>query len=237
ILQLLFSVKFSVDDFEACVTTAWEGVRNHEAKNIMRDQMKVGDKVLFYHSSCKTPDTANDPSHPYYDSRSSTRDPKSEPTWWMVELRFKSRLKHFVSLAMLRSITSVTSVENLAQFSADSDGGNQLSYLTAADLKALGEMPLLNRGRLSVQPVNEGAWTAINKLAERGGWDEQTKPKPTKASARPAKSTGPAKSKKATKRKAPSDKAAETAEDEESHGKPEIDPPSTTLRRSKRRKA
>ncbi|CCO27602.1 Thymocyte nuclear protein 1 AltName: Full=Thymocyte protein Thy28 [Rhizoctonia solani AG-1 IB] len=51
-------VKFSVDDFEACVTTAWEGVRNHEAKNIMRDQMKVGDKVLFYHSNCKTPGIA-----------------------------------------------------------------------------------------------------------------------------------------------------------------------------------
>ncbi|KAJ1309133.1 hypothetical protein OPQ81_004809 [Rhizoctonia solani] len=243
-------VKFSVDDFEACGTTAWEGVRNHEAKNIMRDQMKVGDKVLFYHSNCKTPGiaalaevskeafpdyTANDPSHPYYDSKSSSRDPKAEPTWWMVELRFKSRLKHFVSLAALRSITSVTSVEDLSQFSIDSeDGKNQLSYLTATDLKALTAMPLLNRGRLSVQSVNEGAWAAIQKLAENGGWSEQTKSKPTKAQARTTKSTGPVKPKNSSKRKTLGDKAVEKEDklDDES----EANPPSTTLRRSKRRK-
>ncbi|KEP55516.1 EVE domain protein [Rhizoctonia solani 123E] len=245
-------VKFSVDDFEACGTTSWEGVRNHEAKNIMRDQMKIGDKVLFYHSNCKTPGiaalaevskeafpdyTANDATHPYYDPKSSSRDPKSEPTWWMVELQFKSRLKHFVSLAMLRSITSVTSVGGLAQFSADSeDGQHQLSYLSPADLKALGDMPLLNRGRLSVQSVNEGAWIAINKLAEKGGWSEQSKSKPAKASARSAKSTGPAKPKKTTKREAPSDADAKDEKDDETCDKPDADPPSTALRRSKRRK-
>jgi len=48
-------VKFSVSDFEAAGTTPWEGVRNHQARNIMRDSMKLGDKVLFYHSSCKVP--------------------------------------------------------------------------------------------------------------------------------------------------------------------------------------
>ncbi|KAH7343313.1 EVE domain-containing protein [Rhizoctonia solani] len=244
-------VKFSVDDFEVCVTTAWEGVRNHEAKNIMRDQMKIGDKVLFYHSNCKTPGiaalaeakafpdhTANDPSHPYYDAKSSSRDPNSEPTWWMVELSFKSRLKHFVSLAILRSITSATSVEDLTQLGADSeDGQNQLSYLTLADLKALGEMPLINRGRLSVQPVNEGAWIAINKLAEKGGWNEQIKSKPVKASARSVKSTGPAKPRKTTKRKAASDIVAGPTEDDGLHDKSDAEPPSTTLRRSKRQKA
>ncbi|CAE7076990.1 unnamed protein product, partial [Rhizoctonia solani] len=179
--------------------------------------------------------TANDPSHPYYDPKSSTRDSKSEPVWWMVELRFKSRLQHFVSLATLRLITSVASVEKLAQFSADSeDGQNQLSYLTPDDLSALNAMPLLNRGRLSVQPVNEGAWTAINKLAERGGWSEQTKPKLAKASIRSAKSTGPTGPKKTAKRKVSSDTKDETVEGDESQDKPRAE---TATRRSKRRKA
>jgi len=48
-------VKFSVDDFEAAGVTAWEGVRNPQASKLMREGMKMGDKVLFYHSSCKTP--------------------------------------------------------------------------------------------------------------------------------------------------------------------------------------
>ncbi|CAE6527648.1 unnamed protein product [Rhizoctonia solani] len=182
--------------------------------------------------------TANDPTHPYYDAKSSSRDPKSEPTWWMVELRFESRLKHFVSLATLRSITSMTSVDDLAQLSADPEE-NQLSYITPSDLKALGAMPLLNRGRLSVQPVNEGAWTAINKLAEKGGWNEQTKSKPAKASTRPTKSTGPTKLKKATKRHVQNDADVGTEDDDKSHDKPGsgAEPPHTELRRSKRRKA
>ncbi|CAE6422964.1 unnamed protein product [Rhizoctonia solani] len=230
-----YMTSFSVDDFEACITTAWEGVRNHEAKNIMRDQMKVGDKV----SKEAFPDhTANDPTHPYYDAKSSSRAPKSEPTWWMVELKFKSRLKHFVSLATLRSITSVSTVEDLAQLSTDfEDGKNQLSYLTKDDLKALGAMPLLNRGRLSVQPVNEGAWIAINKLAEKGGWNEQTKPKLAKGASRSGKSTRPAKAKTPAKRKASGDEDVEDVEDDSSEN-PNVDAGSfmNTLRRSKRRR-
>lgn len=50
-------VKFSVDDFDSVKTTPWEGVRNAEARNLMKE-MKVGDKVLFYHSNCKTPGIA-----------------------------------------------------------------------------------------------------------------------------------------------------------------------------------
>ncbi|CCO27603.1 hypothetical protein BN14_01588 [Rhizoctonia solani AG-1 IB] len=136
---------------------------------------------------------------------------------------------------MLRSITSVTSVDDLAQLSANSeDDQNQLSYLTKDDLKALGAMPLLNRGRLSVQPVNEGAWTAIDKLAEKGGWDEQIKPKPKKGVSRPGKSAEPAKPKKSTKRKT---EEAEEAESEFSE-KPNVDigPATKAPRRSQRRK-
>ncbi|KAI0797192.1 PUA-like domain-containing protein [Abortiporus biennis] len=50
-------VKFSVDDFESIKTTPWEGVRNYEARNLMKE-MQVGDKVLFYHSNCKNPGIA-----------------------------------------------------------------------------------------------------------------------------------------------------------------------------------
>lgn len=74
-------VKFSVDDFETARTTPWEGVRNFEARNLMKE-MSIGDKILFYHSNCKSPGiagfaevskeaypdyTAWDSSHPYFD--------------------------------------------------------------------------------------------------------------------------------------------------------------------------
>ncbi|KAJ2486131.1 hypothetical protein IWW37_005712, partial [Coemansia sp. RSA 2050] len=90
-------VKFSIDDLYAMKdsTSPWDGVRNFEARNIMRNLMKVGDKVLFYHSNCKTPGvagtaivvregypdyTAFDTKHPYYDAKST--DPNS-PKWFM----------------------------------------------------------------------------------------------------------------------------------------------------------
>ncbi|KAJ2910843.1 hypothetical protein GGI21_000454 [Coemansia aciculifera] len=93
-------VKFSIDDLRDMSESLspWDGVRNFEARNIMRDQMKVGDKVLFYHSNCKTPGvagtativregypdyTAFDVEHPYYDAKST--DP-SMPKWYMVSL-------------------------------------------------------------------------------------------------------------------------------------------------------
>ncbi|KAJ2720917.1 hypothetical protein GGI07_004313 [Coemansia sp. Benny D115] len=92
-------VKFSIDDLRSMKnsTSQWDGVRNYEARNIMRDQMKVGDRVLFYHSNCKSPGiagtatiarsaypdyTAFDPNHPYYDPKSN----KESPRWFMVNL-------------------------------------------------------------------------------------------------------------------------------------------------------
>ncbi|KAG9100039.1 Ras GTPase activating protein ira2, partial [Ceratobasidium sp. 370] len=192
--------KFSVDDFEACRTTAWEGVRNHEAKNIMRKQMKIGDKVFFYHSNCKNPGiaataeisreaypdhTAEDPAHPYYDPKSASRGVNSEPTWWMVELTFDARLKYFVPLSVLRQISACATIDEVAQLNSSSeDDQPSLTYLSAEDLAALKKMPLLNRGRLSVQPVNPDAWVAINKLAEKGGWSDTTA---SKRSSKPSK--------------------------------------------------
>jgi hypothetical protein len=154
----------------------------------------------------------------------------------MVELIFKARLKHFVSLAMLRSIAAAAAVEELAQPNTCTyDPQNQLSYLTADDLAALKAMPLLNRGRLSVQPVNEGAWTAISKLAEKGGWTDRAKVKPAKLPARSGKSTGHTKLAKTVKRKA-SDSQISVPADGVTDDKPRDDLPSNAPRRSKRLK-
>ncbi|KAJ6588916.1 PUA-like domain-containing protein [Mycena capillaripes] len=164
-------VKFSVDDFEAVKTSAWEGVRNYEARNLMKE-MKLGEKALFYHSNCKNPGiaafaevskeaypdhTAWDSAHPYYDPKSKQDDPK----WFMVDLTFGSRAQHFVPLALLRFIAD-------APEAAPPAG---LEYLGEAGVAAIKGMDLVTRGRLSVQRVSEAAWTAVQQLASTGGWD------------------------------------------------------------------
>ena len=103
---------FSIDDLEAVGTTAWDGVRNYQARNYLRAQRK-GDRVLFYHSSCAEPgvvgiaeiaraaypdDTAFDPSDKHYDPKS---DP-SDPTWYMPDVKFVSRLPRVVTLHELQ---------------------------------------------------------------------------------------------------------------------------------------
>ncbi|KAF8605463.1 DUF55-domain-containing protein [Ceratobasidium sp. AG-I] len=238
-------VKFSVDDFESCSTTAWEGVRNHEAKNIMRKEMKVGDQVFFYHSNCKTPGiaaiaevskeaypdfTANDPTHPYYDAKSSSKSPDAEPTWWMVELTFRARLENFVPLSVLRLIASSASIENVVQLGSESEGDSpSLGYLTPKDLAELKAMPLMNRGRLSVQPVNAGAWAAIIKLGARGGWKNGPASK-SLGSSKPPKKAPTRTSTKAKKREPPEESEnqapSQAAENEHS--------PDSQPRRSKR---
>jgi predicted RNA-binding protein with PUA-like domain len=142
---------FSFDDLMAAAnrTTHWDGVRNFAARNFMRDGMKVGDQVFFYHSSvnpqaivgvCEVvreayPDsTAFDASHHGYDADS---DP-NEPTWVMVDLR---------------------AVEPLAR------------PVTLTELKAeprLAGMALLRIGRLSVTPVTPAEWEVIRGLASAG---------------------------------------------------------------------
>ncbi|KAL0950049.1 hypothetical protein HGRIS_010057 [Hohenbuehelia grisea] len=165
-------VKFSVEDFEAIKTTPWEGVRNYEARNLMRE-MKVGDKALFYHSNCKNPGiaafaevskeaypdfTAWDTQHPYFDPKTKQDDPK----WFMVDLTFGSRAKHFIPLALLRYIADLSS----------STPPNELSYIGDDGVKAIKGMDLIVRGRLSVQRVDEKTWDVLNMMADRGGWDD-----------------------------------------------------------------
>jgi predicted RNA-binding protein with PUA-like domain len=155
-VKVLSSNQFSIDDLEKCNVSSWEGVRNYEARNTLRDKMKIGDIVwfinecLFYHSNCKLPGiaglarvvkegyvdhTAFDPKHPYYDPKSD----ESNPKWYMVDVAFERKLARFISLKELQKYKST-------------------------DLK---EMPLLQRGRLSVQPVDKNSFEFILSLEKQ----------------------------------------------------------------------
>lgn len=141
---------FSIDDLAAAPnkTTYWDGVRNYQARNFMRDEMKKGDLVLFYHSSTEPmgiaglatvvkegyPDfTAFDPNEKHYDPKSR----QSEPTWMMIDIKLKKKFKRLISLAELRAIPE------------------------------LSKMVLLQKGsRLSVQPVRPAEFERILKLVE-----------------------------------------------------------------------
>lgn len=106
---------FSIDDLAARPkqTEHWDGVRNYQVRNMMRDQMQPGDQAFFYHSSCEVPGiygvmeivsraypdpTQFDPKADHYDPRST----REEPRWLMVDVKFKRRLKQPITLAMLR---------------------------------------------------------------------------------------------------------------------------------------
>jgi hypothetical protein len=81
----------------------------------------------------------------------------------MIDVTFKRRLPHFVPLALLRHIASLSALPE------------ELSYLSAQHLDAIKTMPLLNKGRLSVQPVEQLAWDAILLLGDNGGWEDLLK--------------------------------------------------------------
>jgi predicted RNA-binding protein with PUA-like domain len=106
---------FSIDDLESRPdqTEPWDGVRNYQARNMMRDQMKTGDLVLIYHSNCDLPGitgiatiartaypdpTAFEPGHKHYDPASRP----DAPRWFMVDVRFVRKLKRTITLAELK---------------------------------------------------------------------------------------------------------------------------------------
>ncbi|KAJ7683016.1 PUA-like domain-containing protein [Mycena rosella] len=239
-------VKFSVDDFEAAKTSPWEGVRNYEARNLMKE-MKRGEKALFYHSNCKAPGiaafaevakeaypdhTAWDSAHPYYDPKTKQADPK----WFMVDLAFGARAKHFVPLALLRFIAD-------APAAAPPAG---LEYLGADGVAAIkAGMDLVTRGRLSVQRVSAAAWGAVQLLADTGGWDAlelapKKKAAPKKAAAgagagRPARAAAAAKTKaKARKKKRGSDSEDEGDDDYDEEEEEEVISKTTSSRRKRK---
>ena len=139
---------FSWDDLMAAPdrTTFWDGVRNYAARNFMRDGMKKGDLVLFYHSSAEpnavlgTCEVVREayPDHTQFDPKEDHFDPKSDPaspTWIMVDLRAKEAFRRPVTLAELKKDPRL-------------DG-----------------MELLKRGsRLSVQPVSAEHWAVVCEL-------------------------------------------------------------------------
>ena len=143
---------FSFDDLLASPDriTCWDGVRNYQARNTMRDDMKLGDLVFFYHSSTDPSAIVgiaevvreSYPDHTAFDRKDSHYDPKSkggESAWSMVDIRAVERLSRPVTLAEMRA---------------------------RPELAAL---PLLQKGqRLSVQKVGAAEWNAILALAHEG---------------------------------------------------------------------
>ena len=142
---------YSIDDLakEKTKSTHWDGVRNYQARNFMRDDMKKGDLVLLYHSNAKPPGvvgicTISKEAYPdftQFDSKDKHYDPKSDPDnprWIMVDIKLKRKFKELISLDDLKAI------------------------------KALDGMVLLQKGsRLSVQPVTKKQFETIEKLAAK----------------------------------------------------------------------
>lgn len=105
---------FSIDDLARDRSAAWEGVRNYQARNFMRDDMKKGDLVLFYHSNATPPGVAgvakvvreSYPDHSAWDAKSEYFDPKSTPetpVWMMVDVEFVERFAAVVALDELKA--------------------------------------------------------------------------------------------------------------------------------------
>ena len=137
---------YSIDDLKKEKRACWDGVRNYQARNFMRDEMKIGDLVLYYHSNAKPPGvvgiaevcregypdhTALDPKDPHYDPKSS----KDNPTWMMVDLKFVEKFAEMVTLDKLKATASLEG------------------------------MLVTRRGqRLSVQPVESNHFKVVRKL-------------------------------------------------------------------------
>jgi predicted RNA-binding protein with PUA-like domain len=136
---------FSIEDLERRPkqTEPWNGVRNYQARNFMRDDMRVGDGVLFYHSNCASPgvaglaevsreaypdDSAWDASSPYFDPKSKPEQPR----WFMVDVRWKETFPAVVTLPDLREEPSLAQLRVLQR-------GNRLSItpVTAAEYKTI----------------------------------------------------------------------------------------------------
>ncbi len=139
---------YSIDDLKRDKTTYWEGVRNYQARNMLRDDIKKGDLVFFYHSNTEPPGIAGIaqvsksgyPDPEAFNKKSKYFDIKSKrekPSWYVVDLTFMKRFEEILPLEALRSE------------------------------KKLEGMPLLQKGqRLSVQPVSPSQWKAIESMAQ-----------------------------------------------------------------------
>jgi predicted RNA-binding protein with PUA-like domain len=143
---------FSIDDLARAPrkTTCWDGVRNYQARNMMRDEMKRGDLAFYYHSNCEVPGIVGVieivregyPDHTAFDPHDHHFDPKSDPDnprWYMVDVRLVKKFPRVVSLRELR------------HYSNDKLRGFQL---------------LARGNRLSVMPVSAPHWKFINSISQ-----------------------------------------------------------------------
>lgn len=140
---------FSIDDLAAAGREPWDGVRNYQARNFMREAMRVGDEVFIYHSACKVPGVAGigrvasdsypdptqfDPDSKYFDAGSKPE----EPRWWLVDIEYVRTLGRLVSLSELKV------------------------------MPAMEDSPLVRRGnRLSILPVTRSQWQAVLKTEKK----------------------------------------------------------------------
>lgn len=126
---------YSIDDLanEANQTEHWDGVRNYQARNMLRDDMKIGDQVFFYHSNCDEPGIVGVaevvkegyPDHTAFDPESQHFDPKSdpdEPRWMMVDIRFVKKLGRTISLQEMKANPDLSAMRLVQK-------GNRLSIM------------------------------------------------------------------------------------------------------------
>lgn len=127
--------EFSVDDLEKTKNhiTSWDGVRNYQARNFIRDEMKIGDKVLFYHSStepnavvgvCEVVKEAY-PDHTQFDSNHKHYDPKADrknPTWFVVDIKLVKKFKKPVTLEEIKTNPKLANMRLIQR-------GNRLSVM------------------------------------------------------------------------------------------------------------
>jgi predicted RNA-binding protein with PUA-like domain len=134
---------FSIDSLAKEKISPWDGVRNYQARNMLRDEMKVGDGVLFYHSNCTPPGIAGIakivragyPDYSAFDAKSAYFDPTSneeKPRWYRVDVAFVKKFNRVLSLQELREIPDLENMQVLRK-------GN----------------------RLSITPVTEKEWQII----------------------------------------------------------------------------
>jgi predicted RNA-binding protein with PUA-like domain len=139
---------YSIDDLKRDKVEPWDGIRNYQARNFMRDDMKIGDKVFFYHSNAKPiaivgvmevasepyPDhTQFDPKSKYFDEKSSEEDPR----WQLVDVKFIKKFENPVTREAMKEVPE------------------------------LEEMLIFKRSRLSITPVEEHEWNKIMEMARK----------------------------------------------------------------------
>ena len=141
---------YSFDDLVADGVSEWDGIRNYQARNLLRDEVQEGDGVLFYHSNAKpiavvgtaTVVRNGYPDHTAWDPGSEHPDPKStpeKPLWFMVDIKAEQRFAHPVTMEQLRRAPG------------------------------LEQMTLLRQGRLSVQPVTAEEWESVLDMGSTPG--------------------------------------------------------------------